>query len=944
MNQVRIRTGYSFRYAIGHIDQVMDRLVQVQSKVAPISDTASCFGFVRWSKAAHERGLKPVFGVELAVTADPSIKRPIVDWWAFFAQDNLRSLHDLLELATAQANGHPMLTYEQALKAPGLTKVTGNRFLLQHMNRNKDLFIGVSPASSPIHLLMALKQGYKFIATSDNLYPSKDDLQMYQVVCDRPASQTYPQYIVAHKEWWKATGKISTTIINSALKHVKAFPKNHNAVLVKGKNVSPPRPATLRQLCQKGAKQVGINLKDKVYKQRLDRELKLIREKGFEDYFYLIHDIVTWARERMVVGPARGSSCGSLVCYLLGITRIDPIPFGLVFERFVDVNRMDLPDIDIDFNDTKRHLVFEYIRDKYGAEHVGRLGTVALYRPKSAINETGKAIGIPPWELTPVTESLLERSSGDARALQTLEDTFTDTKAGVEAVEKYPQLRVAQRLEGHPRHHSQHAAGIVVTKEEIKDYVAIDARSKSLHCDKKDAEDLDLLKIDALGLMQLSIFEDVLRTCGLPLDRLDTVPLDDPAAFRIINEQKYAGIFQLNGLAVQSLAKQIKVDHIEDIVSLTALARPGPLVSGGANRWVKRKRGEHPVTYPHPMFEPYLNDSMGIVIYQEQVMRIGRDIGNLSWEDVTALRKAMSKSLGREYFDQFGDPWKKGAVDKGLDPKVADKVWDELCVYGSWSFNRSHSVAYGIVSYWCAWMKAHFPLEFAAAMLTHEQSPDTQLLMLRELDKEGITYTPVDKDKSTDRWIVSGDRLIGPVQNVKGIGPKLTSMIVGARNRNEPLPNRVQKLMTCPATDVDFLYPIRHAFETLMPDPKEQRIFTPSTELIDCQCTGLPFEVVVFVVLRKINPRDVNEEQNIMRRGYRINKGPFTYLNMRIADDTDTILANVSRWDYMRIGKAIVDRGKQDNALYVLKGELLSDFRMLMVKNVRYIGDMKGIR
>jgi DNA polymerase III alpha subunit len=948
---LKIRTGYSFRQSSGKIDEVMARLQEINAPYAPITDRASTFGFYRWKKMADKAGLKPAFGVELAVTTSINAKKPAVDYWTFVAKDSLAPINRLVELATTQFRYQPLLTLEQAIEAEGVGKMTGHRPQLDWENGPKNgVHVMLGPSSPRGVIRRAIEHGWPLSASSDNRYVRADNRGFYEVLVGRNSeTQSYPQHILSADEWRESVAHLglSDFELEKALAHSALIAGDCTAELQKANLPHPERPDTLENMCIAGSKELNIDLSNAIYAERLKKELDLIATKGYEDYFYIVADICSWARKRMIVGPARGSSCGSLVCHLLGITTIDPIPHGLIFERFIDINRSDMPDIDIDFSDQQRYMVFDYVNQKYGSDRVARLGTVAMFQPRSALTEVGAALRLPRWKCDAVAESLIERSSGDSRALQTLEDTLRTMPAGQTLLNDHPEAIVVTQFEGHPRHYSQHAAGIVIAERPITDFVAIDHRTGATMCDKKDAEDgYNLLKIDALGLTQLSVFEDCLELAGLPRNHLETLPLDDKAAFDVLNKGQWSGIFQWNGMALQSITKQFHVDKFDDIVSVTALARPGPLASGGAHEWIRRRNGTNPVSYPHPIFEPYMSDTMGIVLYQEQVMEIGRNIGDLDWGQVTALRKAMSKSLGKEYFDQFGDPWKRGAIEKGVDPVAADKIWDDLCAYGAWSFNKSHSVAYGMISYWCCWMKAHFPFEFAAATLTHESDPDKQIKMLREMVAEGYDYIPIDPDLSTDKWAV-GTRdgkkvLVGPLSNVKGIGPKMVSQIIGARARGERMSDRAKKLLNGAVTPIDSLFPIRDAFKRLMPDPLERNIVTHPTPIIDVQIRADNYDAMVFCTLTKINPRDENEVVIVARRGYEVKDGFTTSLNLQLTDDTDTIFGKIDRFKFAKLGREIVDRGRTGKALYAIKGTVRggSSFRMLNISAVRYIGDI----
>jgi DNA polymerase III alpha subunit len=945
---VKIRSGYSFRAAVGKLPEIQDRLKALGWSAAPLADRNSTFGFRRWRDLSLKNGLRPVFGVELAVVPTLGEKKPNIDYWSFYAKKALRPLHDLIGLATTNPGREPSITYAQALAAPGLIKIAGERVRLEAIPVGaREVFLGLSPSLPKGAYRAALAHGIPLIATSDNYYPAEGDKEFYRVTLGRRANtQTWPMYILGDDEWIAAVNWFADDDnIAVALANREGALRQCTAEMTSATLFIPAKKKTLITMCRDGARRLGVNLKSSVYGDRLRRELELIAEKKFEDYFYILTDMIAWAKKKMIVGPARGSSAGSLVCYLLGITTIDPIKFGLIFERFIDINRTDLPDIDVDFSDTRRQLVFDYAEAKYGADHVARVGTVGLFKPRSALKQAGAELRIPSWMIEKVFDGIIQRSSGDARALQVLEDTLRDTDAGRKMLKEYPEVMIAERMEGHPNNASQHAAGVLITEHPVVDYIAIDARTKSVMCDKYDAEALNLLKIDALGLTQLSVFERTLQLIGKPdiSGWLETLPLDDRAAFDVLNDGHFAGVFQFNGGALQSLAKAITVSDIEDIVALTALARPGPMASGQSNIWLKRKTGKETVTYPHAVFEPYMRDTLGIVIYQEQIMSIARELGDLSWEDVTSLRKAMSKSMGKEFFDKYGDRWKAGALRKGVPRDVLDRVWDGLCSYGSWSFNRSHAVAYGLVSYWCCWLKAHYPVEFAAATLDSEADPARQIKLLRELHTEGTDYIPIDPVHSTDRWTpVTKDGhklLVGPLTSVKGIGPATVAEILTARARGEEIRPTVQKRLLNARTEIDSLFPVSETVKRLYPDLRTAFIFTAPTPVINVQC-GIDGEILIIAAVQRIVPRDENEEINIAKRKGRRIIGSTAYLNLFFSDDTDEIFCKVDRFNFERLGRQIIDRGRHKKAIYAIKGTVPRGFRMISVLAVRYLCDV----
>lgn len=944
---MRLRTGYSFHAATGPLDKVMSRLVEIGTPFAPISDRNNTFAFTSWTKEAKKNNLKPIYGVELAVVPQLGLQKPPMDFWAFFAVDNIRQLNELIYKATKNSGCEPSLTYGQALRAcrEGIIGISGERTLLDKCPPTPNFFVGLMPSSPKGLIRDAAAMNHRFMMSGDNYYTREDDLEFYRVALGRRSgTQTYPRHILTMDEWRRATEWLAPPYVQQlAIENMQQAAELCRAELKTASLFKPPVAQTLREMCVDGARLKGCDLTNPVYAERLERELGLIAEKAFEDYFFIIADMVQWAKQNMIVGPARGSSCGSLVCYLLDITAIDPLPYDLIFERFIDTTRKDLPDIDLDFSDVQRHKVFEYVEQKYGLSHVARLGTVGTFAPRSAIKGAAAALQVPAWKVDKVLDSLILRSSGDSRALQQLEDTLNDTPAGRLLKSEHPQIVIAAGMEGHPASSGQHAAGVIITSQPVLEYVAVDARTNAAMCDKYDAEVLNLLKIDALGLTQLSVFERTLELAGIKDWRmLERLPLDDPKAFEVLNSGHFCGIFQFMGVALKSITKQITVNHVEDLIAITALARPGPIASGGANTWVKRRNGVEPITYPHPLFEPHLRTSLGTVIYQEQVMNIGRHVGDLSWDDVTALRKAMSKSLGKEYFNQYGDRWKAGARAKGIPSDVLDRIWDDMCAYGSWSFNRSHAVAYGLVSYWCCWLKAHYPLEFAAATLDAEHDPTKQIAMLRELDAEGVTYRAIDPDHSSDRWAIADGKLIGPLTLIKGVGPAALREIMEARRAGKQPRASIKKKLLKAKTDIDSLTPVEDMVKKLYPDLTVINIISTPTPIINVQ-TGIRGQVLIIGIAKKITPRDENEPVLVAKRNGKVKSGPTRFLNMFINDDTDEIFVKIDRFSYERLGKKIVEDGRPGKSIYAFLGFVPPDFRMITVKNVRYIGEMDTV-
>jgi DNA polymerase III alpha subunit len=932
MINLKCRTEFTFREVYGPIEKV---LAATQGPVG-ICDKGGTWGHVTFEAACKKADRKPLLGAEIAFVENMKVReKQGINMFSFLAvnETGLKEIYELVSRSTEKENMYyvPRLDYNVLGEvSSNVVILSGSHPVWTRLPKHPNLFVELSPASNRRALEMARKLRLPVVATSDNFYPTIADRDVYEVITGQNRqTRTTPMHLLNEYEWMMVwpDGPLE------AFDNQVAIATMCTAKLPKAAMVHFENMPSLRSLCEKAAKDRGINLKNKVYADRLKRELDLIQDKKFEDYFYLVKDIIDYAKDRMLVGPARGSSCGSLVCYLLRITEIDPIPYDLLFERFIDINRKDLPDIDIDFPDDRRDMVFDYIIQKYGRDCVARLGTVLRYKAKSTIGDVAKELGIPKWEVADLSNAIIERSTGDSRAAFCILDTFNGLEIGRKTLEKYPQLKIAAFVENHAKAKGQHAAGIVVTADAVSHYCSVEKKEGVAMVDKKDAETLNLLKIDALGLRTLSVIQDCLDQVGWTREQLLSYPTDDKAAFAILNDGKFSGIFQFEGYALQSLCKQLKVEDFEDIASLTALARPGPLNSGGATEFLKRRVGEAETVHLHPLIAHTTQVTYGVVIYQEQVMQIAREMGQLSWEDVSSLRKAMSKSLGKEFFDGYWERFRVGAEKQGVNVDDAQRVWDNINTMGSWSFNRSHAVAYGMVSYWTMVLKAKFPLQFATACLRSVRDDDQGIQLLRELHKEGFEYKAYDPDLSEKTWTVQNNVLIGGLINVRGIGGKTADDIIARRKRGEALTNGQRNKLANGTTPFDMVFECEERWGHIKRNPEQHNIKSRISDIASITVDD-EGEFLIIGKLKEKNLRDLNELSNLQKRGGRRINGQSFFLTVTVEDDTGSIMVTIDRHNYIQWGVPLVETAKIGD-WFLWKGTQKRGFRRLYCRRWR---------
>ena len=737
---LRLRTNYSFRTAIGTIDQYLSVLPEDQTYL-PITDRGNTYGWFEWRRKVEALGKIPIYGVELGVYMDAAMedKKAPRDYWLFFAKDELATLSRLMTLATKQFYHEPVLTLNQACDFHGI-KVMGRKCCdVQVIDPSTpDLYAPVGPGISYSYQNYCRDKGFRQVLCGENVYPENTEeyrIQHMLTVGPRKASINT----------WNGSAKIDWWAYDKALQQVSIDVLSQCQLKIPQVDLpTPKKEKSLKQLCLESPR-AGV-LQDAAYRDRLEMELGLIEEKEFVNYFHIVYRLCKWCVDRdIIVGPGRGSSAGSLVCYLLGITAADPIQHGLLFGRFLSPDRAktDPPDIDIDFPDTDRAEILEYLKSEYGPKNVAKLGTIMKFGPRSAINTTGNIYGIPREQQDEIADAMIKRSGGDARAQYCLEDTFTERPPAQKVAKHYPLIQHATKLEGMMSGSGTHACAIIVSSNPLEQTCSFDAKGDSIMMDKKDAEFANVLKMDVLGLTQLSILKECCKQLGHDIQWLYNIPLHDQAALDVLNDYELCGIFQYEGTAVRNLTLQLGLNgnrgfkSFDDVYVISSLSRPGPLANGAAARWMSvRVKGTQPESI-HPIIDQFLDRTNGIVIFQEQVMEIAGKVGKLPIEQVNLLRKGMSKSKGIEHFNQFGDPWKKAAIESGIPQEIAEDFWTKLCTYGSWTFNKSHAVAYGLLSWWCCYMKAHHRELFYRVSLNREKVNERKREMLVEAERLG---------------------------------------------------------------------------------------------------------------------------------------------------------------------------------------------------------------
>jgi DNA polymerase III subunit alpha len=671
---------------------------------------------------------------------------------------------------------------------------------------------------------VARRMGLPLVATSDAHYLMRDDYLAHDVLLCVNLGRTVDEpldkprfmaddgklsdqfYVRSPEEMYAALPGHEEALAQSA--RIAELVEEHYKSLDLGKrqfpSFQPPGRKTpeeyLRDLCEEGLrKRYGEHAPEEA-RERLEHELGIICRMGFASYFLIVWDFVRYAREMGIPNSARGSACGALVSYLLYLSHVDPLKYDLLFERFLDPNRSEAPDIDIDLCKERRGEVIEYVRNKYGAANVAQIGTFGTMGAKAALKDVGRALNIPLARVDQVTKLIPTRLN------ITLEEALKEEPQLERMIAEDPDIArlmdFARRLEGTARNVSTHAAGVVIADRPLDSLVPLqklpnkdkEREAVSTQWEMGDVEKAGLLKMDFLGLRNLTSLDAAVRLINrrhpeAPVD-LNDLPLDDPATYQLLQRGDAKGVFQLDGAGIRDLLVKMKPDRFHDLIAILALYRPGPLNGGMVDSYVNRKHGRERPEYEHAVMEEVLAETYGVMVYQEQVMRILNRLGGIELSQAYGTIKAISKKKA-EVIAQGRKQFVEGAAERGLERERAEKIFGLIEFFGGYGFNKSHTTAYALVAFQTAYLKAHYPTEFMAALLSSEMDGAERekyfVDHIEDSKRMGLRVLPPDVNRGEVEFAVAAEGEIHfGLGAIKGVGTKAVEAIVAARQSGGP--------------------------------------------------------------------------------------------------------------------------------------------------------------
>lgn len=839
---LHVHSEYSLLDGACKISDLVDKAVQLKMSALALTDHGNMFGAIEFYEAAKSRGIKPILGYEAYVAQRSRFdkesktgKEPL-GHITLLAENN-EGYRNLLKLTTSgylegfyykpridkallktlsrgiiclsgcmTSEINRYLKNNRAEEALGIAKeyrdIFGpDHFFLEVQNNNLEQQASLVSGATEI----ANKLGIPLVATNDIHYMNMDDATAHDaLLCintGKHLSDVQRLKFGTNEFYFKNFQEMNTIFQNlpEAIENTLKIADRCNVEMTFGKlhlpKFTPPQGMTnnayLRKLCDEGATQKYGSITQNI-RERLDYELKVIESTGFVDYFLIVWDFIHFAIEQRIPATGRGSGAGSLVAYVLKITNIDPIENDLLFERFLNAERISMPDLDIDFCAEGREKVIQYVRKKYGGDsNVAQIITFGTMKAKAVIRDVGRVMNIPLSEVDKVAKLIpntinitLKQALEQEPALKALYDNEKHI---------HELFDISKKLEGLCRHASVHAAGIVISDEPLTEYVPL-AKSGDVvttqFYDEILVDKIGLLKADFLGVRKLTVIDKALKliheTTGNDID-LTKIPMDDKKTYELLSRGDVKGVFQVEtSRGFRELLKKLKPDKFADILPLVALYRPGPLQSGMVDSFINRKHGREEVTYLHPLLEPLLKETYGVILYQEQVMRIANRLAGFSLNQADNLRKAMGKKKP-EIMAKFKDQFMSGSVANGIPKEIAQNIFELMEYFAGYGFNKSHSAAYAVITYQTAYLKTNYPVQYMVAQMSCEkENTDKIVEYIEDCRHMGIEVIPPNINESyNDFTIADGNKIRFGLGAIKNVGDKAIESILQARGTGE---------------------------------------------------------------------------------------------------------------------------------------------------------------
>ena len=834
-------TQYSLLSAASKVDALIKRAMELKFPAIAMTDYGNLFGTIDFYTKAMKAGIKPIIGMDAYVAPTSRFDKQThgikeASFLLTLLAKNEKGYRNLIKLSSAgYLEGfyyRPRVDKEiLAEHSEGLIAMTGSlRGEVPYYVRNEqaeqakralgeylDIFgkdnlylelmdQGLEPQKkiNAEYIKLANEFGVKKVVSNDVHYIYRQDALAHDaLICigvgatlDEPNRMRFQgdNFYLKSAEEMKALFKNEP----EAIKNTIEITERCNLELDLSKThlpyFEPPKgkkqDAYMEERCLIGMKERLGGKMPSDYQERLDFEMKLISKMGYTSYFLIVWDFIRYARENGIpVGPGRGSAAGSLVAYSLGITNMDPIKHGLIFERFLNPDRVSMPDIDIDFCYERRDEVIDYVRRKYGHDSVAQIITFGTMAARAVIRDVGRVMGFSYQDVDRLAKLIPNELNITIKEALKREPQFNELAAQDSRIEKH--LEISKSLEGLARHASTHAAGVVISDAPLTEYVPLFRANEqvSTQFTMKDLEKVGLLKMDFLGLKTLTMIVQALkiikRTRKKEID-IDHIELDDEEAYKMLGRAEAAGVFQLESSGMRDLLKKMQPTMFDHLVALLALYRPGPLGSGMVDDFIQRMHNPKLIKYDHPALEPVLKETYGVILYQEQVMKIVSTLAGFTLAQADSLRRAIGKKIP-EVMDRERKAFIEGAKKKKVPAKTAEKVWNLIDYFSGYGFNKSHSTAYAFISYQTAYLKARYPIEFMTALLSSEMSnTDKVVRYIEECKKMGIKVLPPSVQESYSEFTCVGDDIRFGLNAVKNVGATAIESILESRKKGGP--------------------------------------------------------------------------------------------------------------------------------------------------------------